>query len=210
MIIPGNLYLLTAPSGAGKTTLSHLLVDTMKNMQRSISYTTRLPRHGEVHGQDYFFVAKSVFDKMIENGDFLECSIVHGYSYGTPLEHVNKNLKSGIDVILAIDWQGARKIREKWKHCNLPGEVISIFILPPSLEILENRLRLRGDNEEIIKSRLEAAQIEVSHYAEFDYLIMNEWLEVAILDMQSIVRSTRLLCDTQILKYENVLNQWLN
>lgn len=204
MHVRGNLYILTAPSGAGKTTLAHQLVATMRNIQLSVSYTTRPARPGEKSGVDYWFVDATQFQAMIEKKAFLEYAQVHGHYYGTSLKQTEAHLKAGIDVILAIDWQGAQKIRQFFN-------AVSIFILPPSRDLLQQRLELRGqDQAKVIAQRLAAAASEVSHYAEFDYLIVNNVLEEAIQDIQSIVRANRLLSPKQALNHAKLLAEWLS
>ncbi len=214
MSIPGNLYILTAPSGAGKTTLARQLVASVENMQLSVSYTTRSPRLGEVQGRDYFFIATETFQQMIEEGAFLEWASVHHCLYGTSFEQTSNSINAGIDVVLAIDWQGAQKIRQIWQDArekrNIGGKVISIFILPPSKQILQQRLHLRGqDNEQVIDYRLKAASAEIAHYKEFDYLVINDVLEKALEEIQSIVRASRLSSEAQGLRHKKLLAQWL-
>jgi guanylate kinase len=218
----GNLYILTAPSGAGKTTLAHRLVSSMPNVQLSISYTTRPPRANETTGKDYFFVDPAIFEKMRLDGAFLEYANVHGYWYGTSSAQIAKNTAAGIDVILAIDWQGAQKIREVWKkEKRIQGNLASIFILPPSQKTLRQRLHQRGqDDEAVIQKRLDAAKGEIAHYAEFDYLVVNDVLEKALKEIQMIIDANRLPAEKQAvdtsnlsvekqaLKYAKLLAEW--
>lgn len=207
----GNLYILTAPSGAGKTTLAEQLIASTENIQRSVSYTTRPPRPGEKNGVDYWFVDQETFENMAIKNDFLEFAKVHDYLYATSLEQTQKYLNSGIDLILTIDWQGAQQVRRVLKDAqHIKNKAISIFILPPSKKILRQRLQSRNqDNADVIENRLAAAAGEISHCTEFDYLIMNDALEKALQDLQAIVRANR-LCETkQSLKYKELLAEWL-
>jgi guanylate kinase len=203
--ISGTLYILTAPSGAGKTTLARQLIASMDNIQLSVSYTTRAIRPGEVSGKDYWFVDDAQFNTMLEEDAFLEHAHVHSYYYGTSRQRVTEQLKAGIDVILAIDWQGARQVRQLFEN-----DVVSIFILPPSKAILQKRLHLRGqDDAAVINKRLDAAKGEIAHYTEFDYVVVNNVLEEAIRDIQSIVRARRLLGSKQALYHAELLAEWL-
>lgn len=186
----GNLYILSAPSGAGKSSLIAALLekDTAKKMMVSVSHTTRQPRPGEENGVHYHFVDVAEFELLIEQGAFLEYAKVFGGNYyGTSLPAIEKNLSAGIDVFLDIDWQGAQQIREK-----VPS-VKSIFILPPSLAELERRLIGRGqDSSDVIAERMSKAMDEISHYNEYDYVIVNDNFEQALADLQSILRAEKL------------------
>lgn len=186
----GNLYILSAPSGAGKSSLIAALLekDTAKKMMVSVSHTTRQPRPGEENGVHYHFVDVAEFELLIEQGAFLEYAKVFGGNYyGTSLPAIEKNLAAGIDVFLDIDWQGAQQIREK-----VPS-VKSIFILPPSLAELERRLIGRGqDSSDVIAERMSKAMDEISHYNEYDYVIVNDNFEQALSDLQSILRAEKL------------------
>ncbi|MDD7545555.1 guanylate kinase [Actinobacillus porcinus] len=186
----GNLYILSAPSGAGKSSLIAALLekDTAKKMMVSVSHTTRQPRPGEENGVHYHFVDVAEFELLIEQGAFLEYAKVFGGNYyGTSLPAIEKNLAAGIDVFLDIDWQGAQQIREK-----VPS-VKSIFILPPSLAELERRLIGRGqDSSDVIAERMSKAMDEISHYNEYDYVIVNDNFEQALADLQSILRAEKL------------------
>jgi len=205
MPVPGNLYILTAPSGAGKTTLAHKLIASMDNIRLSVSYTTRAARPREISGKDYWFVDTAQFNTMIKEGAFLEHAQVHSHYYGTSRHAVAEQLKAGIDLILAIDWQGAQQIRQA-----LQEEVVSIFILPPSKETLRQRLHTRGqDDTAVINKRLAAATGEIAHYAEFDYVVMNDVLEEAVQDIQAIIRANRLLRPKQALRHAELLAEWL-
>jgi guanylate kinase len=173
---------LSAPSGAGKTTLVRRLVELQPELRFSVSYTTRPRRRGESDGRDYFFVDEAEFERMREHGDFLEHASVFGHHYGTGREQVGRLLDAGHDVILEIDWQGARQVRT-----NLPG-AHSIFILPPSLDELERRLRGRStDTDAVIRRRLGQAIDDISHWQEFDYVIVNDDLERAVHELREIL-----------------------
>ena len=191
----GNLYILSAPSGAGKSSLISALLASDSSTQKmvSVSHTTRAPRPGEVEGVHYYFVSKEEFESLIEQDLFLEYAKVFGGNYyGTSLPAIEENLAKGIDVFLDIDWQGAQQIRKK-----VPS-VKSIFILPPSLPELERRLIGRGqDSEEVISERMSKAISEISHYDEYDYVIVNDDFEKALKDLQSILQSERLTKDYQ-------------
>ena len=191
----GNLYILSAPSGAGKSSLISALLASDSSTQKmvSVSHTTRAPRPGEVEGVHYYFVSKEEFESLIEQDLFLEYAKVFGGNYyGTSLPAIEENLAKGIDVFLDIDWQGAQQIRKK------VSSVKSIFILPPSLPELERRLIGRGqDSEEIIAERMSKAISEISHYDEYDYVIVNDDFEKALKDLQSILQSERLTKDYQ-------------
>lgn len=186
----GNLYILSAPSGAGKSSLIAALLgkNTAQKMMVSVSHTTRQPRPGEENGVHYHFVDVAEFELLIEQGAFLEYAKVFGGNYyGTSLPAIEKNIAAGIDVFLDIDWQGAQQIREK-----VPS-VKSIFILPPSLAELEQRLIGRGqDSAEVIAERMSKAMDEISHYNEYDYVIVNDDFEQALADLQSILRAEKL------------------
>ena len=182
----GSLFIVAAPSGAGKTSLVNALVEQQKNIALSVSYTTRTARDGEVAGKDYFFVSPKVFSNMRGRGDFLESAIVFDHSYGTSSEAVFEQLKAGIDVILEIDWQGADQVRN-----NYPKST-GIFILPPSKKALEERLRGRGqDDTAVIKRRMRDAENEISHYVEFDYLIVNDDFDRALAELITIISARR-------------------
>jgi guanylate kinase len=183
----GNLYVVAAPSGAGKTTLVRLLLEQEPAVALSISYTTRGPRPGEQDGREYHFVEAAEFRAMIERGEFLEWAEVHGNYYGTSKKWIADRLTAGSDVLLEIDWQGAQQVRQ------LFAQAIGVFILPPSMEELERRLTGRGtDAAEVIARRLAAAQAEMRHVDEFDYVIINNQLEEALADLRAVVRASRL------------------
>ncbi|ACH82968.1 MULTISPECIES: guanylate kinase [Acidithiobacillus] len=184
----GILWIISAPSGAGKTSLARALVAATPQLRSSVSYTTRPPRPGEAEGADYHFVSMEAFTAMAERGEFLEYARVHGNGYGTSEPWVKSQLFAGTDCLLEIDWQGARQVRER-----LPGQAVSIFILPPSVAALAERLRGRGqDSETVIARRLAAAREELLHYDEFDYLVVNDHFQDALADLQSIVHAEHL------------------
>jgi guanylate kinase len=188
----GNLYVVAAPSGAGKTTLVRLLLEQEKEVNLSISHTTRAPRAGEENGREYHFVAAEEFRAMIAREEFLEWAEVHGNYYGTSKKWIADQLAVDRDVLLEIDWQGAQQVRA------LFPEALGIFILPPSMEELTRRLTGRGtDADDVIARRLAAAQAEMRHVGEFDYVIINDRLEQALDDLRSIVRASRLSLGAQ-------------
>jgi len=204
-----NLFILAAPSGCGKTSLVESLIYTTKNLRVSISHTTRKPRADEVNGTNYHFVSVSEFQKMINEDAFIEHAEVFENLYGTSKKLINDNLNNNIDVILEIDWQGARQV----KH-NLP-RAISIFILPPSKEALELRLKNRAqDDELIIKKRMLDAENQMSHYSEFDYLVINDNFNAALADLESIIsssnnlsKSAHLSLEEQSIKHKKLLKK---
>ena len=183
----GKLYIIAAPSGAGKTSLVKAMVESTPHVRVSVSHTTRTIRPGEKDGVNYHFVEKSEFHDLLSKGEFLEHAEVFGNFYGTSEAWVRKQLETGEDVILEIDWQGAQQVRR------LMPEAVSIFILPPSLEALRERLIGRGtDDMDIIDRRMNQAVSEMSHYGEFDYLVINDEFDLALRDLQTIIRSRRL------------------
>ncbi len=189
----GNLFIVAAPSGAGKTTLVKMLLERDSSIRLSVSTTTRVPRPGEVNGREYHFVDAPTFLALREQGEFLESAEVHGNHYGTSRAWIERQMAAGQDILLEIDWQGAQQVRRLF-----PGS-IGIFILPPSLEELERRLRGRGqDSAEIIARRVAAALDEMRHVKEFDYVIINNKLPEAIEDLQTVVRSVRLRTTSQL------------
>jgi len=200
-MIIGNLFIVTAASGAGKTSLLRALLDLDTQIKHSISYTTRKPRPGEVDGVDYHFVDEAQFLQMLSDGEFLESADVYGARYGTAQASVNTVLQAGCDIVLEIDWQGAEQVRR------LYPQAISIFILPPSMETLAARLNSRGqDSKEVIARRLAAAREEMSHVGEFDYATMNDDFQTALEDLRAIVRTQRLRRDRQLRRYQNLFN----
>ncbi len=182
----GSLFIVAAPSGAGKTSLVNALVARHEDIRLSVSHTTRPPREGEIDGRDYHFVSQQTFADMRDKGDFLESATVFDNSYGTSSVAVQEMLAQGLDVILEIDWQGAQQVR------NNLTDATGIFILPPSKTTLEQRLRNRGqDNEEIIARRMRDAENEISHYVEFDYLIVNDDFDLALENLTAIIMAKR-------------------
>lgn len=188
----GHLYIVAAPSGAGKTTLVRLLLENDPDICLSISTTTRQPRPGEQDGREYNFVDVPVFVERIGNGDFLEWAEVHGNYYGTSKRWIQEQMASGRDVLLEIDWQGAQQVRKVFPAA------IGVFILPPSLEVLQARLSGRGtDSAETIARRIAAARDEMRHVDEFDYVIINDELQQALSNLRSVVGASRLQYETQ-------------
>ena len=179
----GRLYVIAAPSGAGKTSLVRALMEREPGLRFSISCTTRKQRPAEVHGRDYFFVDRASFEAMVAAGEFLEHALVFDNYYGTPRRQVEESLASGQDLILEIDWQGAAQVRRSLPEC------ISVFILPPSRDELERRLRGRGtDSEEVIQRRLRDAASDMTHWREFDHVVVNDVFDRALDELQSIVQ----------------------
>ncbi|MGQ9426873.1 guanylate kinase [Gilvimarinus sp. F26214L] len=200
----GTLFTISAPSGAGKTSLVKALVDSTRGLRVSVSHTTRAIRPGEVDGVNYHFVTRQAFEDMLLNNAFLEHADVFGNLYGTSQGWVEQTLAEGSDVILEIDWQGAAQIRR------LMPETVSIFILPPSRETLRGRLTGRGqDDASVIERRLAEAREEMSHYAECQYLVINDVFEEALADLQSIVRSVRLRLSSQSQRQEQLIRDLL-
>ena len=196
----GNLYIISAPSGAGKTSLIKKLLPAMDKIMVSVSHSTRPQRPGEVDGIDYFFTSVEKFQEIIAHSGFLEYARVFDNFYGTAQSSVEENLNKGIDVILEIDWQGAQQIRHQ-----LPN-TITIFILPPSTDILRQRLQERGqDNEAIIDRRMQDAAKEMSHYAEYDYLVINDDFNTALNALKSIILANRLSIGRQQYQLESLL-----
>jgi len=182
MSAPGRLFVVSAPSGAGKTTLTRRLLAADTNLSFSVSYTTRSPRPGEQEGRDYYYVNREAFEKMISGGELLEYARVFENYYGTGRAQVEANTAAGRHVLLDIDWQGARQVRER-----MPASVL-IFVMPPSLAELERRLRGRAtDSDEVIRRRLSEAREEMSHWAEYDYVVVNDEVERALATLQDIV-----------------------
>ena len=195
----GIIFIVTAPSGAGKSTLIAKVLEEDKNIRLSVSYTTRAPRPGEVDGREYRFVDTATFMAMLERGEFLESAEVHGNHYGTSQAWIRTQRAAGRDILLEIDWQGARQVRRIF------SETIGIFILPPSITELERRMRARGqDSDEVIRRRLAAAADEMSHAAEFDYVIINNDFEQARRDLIAVVRASRLVYSRQLERYPGV------
>ena len=184
----GFLLVLSSPSGAGKTTITRRLLDRDPLLTLSISVTTRPKRPGEVDGADYYFVAPAEFERMVRNGELLESALVFGHSYGTPKKPVEEALRRGRDVVFDIDWQGTQQLAQ-----NAPDDLVSIFVLPPSIEELALRLRSRAqDSDEVVASRMAKAADEMSHWAEYKYIIVNRDLDESLRDVQSILAAERL------------------
>ena len=200
----GTLYIISAPSGAGKSSLVKALTDTNPEIRVSISHTTRAMRPGEVDGVNYHFVSREAFVKMGEHGDFLERAEVFGNFYGTSQSHLQQTLDEGHDLILEIDWQGAEQVRK------LMPQACSIFILPPSLQALHQRLTHRGqDSDEIIAGRMREAVNEMSHYVEYDYLIINDDFSHALDDLKAIFRANQLQQKRQQVRFGMLLAELL-
>ena len=198
--VPGTLFVVAAPSGAGKSSLVNAVLAREPGIVLSISFTSRAPRPGERHAQHYHFVDRAEFERMIAAGDFFEHALVHGDYKGTARQSVQPQLAAGKDVLLEIDWQGARQVREK-----VPDSV-SVFILPPSREALQTRMRNRGqDSEETIARRLAAAREEMSHHDEFDYVIVNEHFDAAAAELRAIFVAHRLRRPVQARRHERLI-----
>jgi guanylate kinase len=186
-VTKGSLYIISAPSGAGKTSLVHAILASLQDVVVSVSHTTRNRREGEVDGTNYHFVDQPRFQQMVDNGDFLEHASVFGNSYGTSRKHIQDQLLAGKDVILEIDWQGAGQIRQLREGCT------GIFILPPSVQALRDRLCNREqDSDDVIESRMQEAVSEMSHYAEFDYIVINDDFDQAREELASIFICNRM------------------
>src|SRR6218665_1279463 len=195
----GTLYIISAPSGAGKSSLVKALTDADQEIRVSVSHTTRAMRPGEVNGVNYHFVERSEFVKMIEHGDFLERAEVFGNLYGTSQSHLQQTLDEGHDLILEIDWQGAEQVRK------LMPQARSIFILPPSLQALHQRLTNRGqDSDEIIEGRMREAVNEMNHYVEYDYIVINDDFATALEDLKAIFRANLLSQEHQQQRYSDL------
>ena len=184
----GLMFVLSSPSGAGKTTLSRMLIERMSGLEMSVSATTRPMRPGEVDGRDYHFIDKAKFDAMLKRGEFLESAVVFENRYGTPRAPVETALSTGQDVLFDIDWQGTQQLREKAR-----ADVVSVFILPPSAADLEKRLHSRAqDSSDVIRGRMNRASHEMSHWAEYDYIVINHDIDEAFAEVQSILKAERL------------------
>lgn len=184
----GLLLVLSSPSGAGKTTLARRLIDVDGEIAMSVSVTTRAPRPGEVEGRDYRFIDEAAFKRMRDNGELLEWARVFDNFYGTPHAPVEVAITSGRDILFDIDWQGAQQLSERMKH-----DVVRVFILPPSAKALEERLRARAqDPPEVVRKRMQAASAEISHWPEYDYVIVNASLEASIAGLEAILTAERL------------------
>jgi guanylate kinase len=197
----GALFIVSSPSGGGKTTLVKALLEAEPELRLSVSHTTRPPRPGEISGREYHFVALREFQRMLEAGEFLESAEIYGNRYGTSQKWIERELADGRDVLLEIDWQGAQQVRR------LMRQVVSIFILPPSPDVLAARLKGRGqDSAEVVQRRLAAARDEISHVSEYDYVIINDDFTRAALDLRSIFRAERLKLARQLARRINLTN----
>ena len=198
----GHLFIICAPSGAGKTSLVAELLKIDSGIRLSVSYTTRAPRNGEVNGRDYHFVTPEDFKARQAAGEFLESALVHGNHYGTSRAWIAGQRAAGSDILLEIDWQGAAQVRR------LIPDAIGIFVLPPSFEALVSRLNTRAtDAPEVISGRLDAARAEISHVRDFDYVIINDQFGVAVQDLVAIVRAQRLRRDAQTARHGGLINR---
>lgn len=199
----GLLFIISSPSGGGKTSLVKALLEAEPEMRLSVSYTTRAARPGEVDGRDYHFVTPPVFERMLLAGEFLESAVIYGNRYGTSQKWIERERAEGHDVLLEIDWQGAQQVR------HLMRQVVSIFICPPSPEVLESRLRSRGqDSEEVVARRLAAARDEIGHVSEYEYVIINDDFNRAAQDLRSIIRAERLKLARQLARNLNLINRF--
>ncbi len=200
----GTLYVISAASGAGKTSLVNAVLEQVDELVVSVSHTTRAPREGEVDSVNYHFVDKQTFETMVEASEFFEHATVFGNMYGTSQQHLQQQLEKGMDVILEIDWQGARQVRQLMPDCK------SIYIVPPSTTALRERLDARGqDDEAVIDQRMREAISEMSHYVEFDYLIINDDFDEARNDLAAIIKGNRMLHQHQQQKHADLLAQLL-
>ncbi len=200
----GTLYIISAPSGAGKTSLVNALIEAEPHIRVSVSHTTRAMRPGESDGVNYHFVSRESFLQMLEHNDFLEHAEVFGNLYGTSQQWLEKTLAEGFDLILEIDWQGAQQVRR------LLPDARSIFILPPSQQALRQRLNNRGqDSDEIIETRMREAVSEMSHYVEYDHLVINDDFAAALQDLKAIFRANNLRQDVQQQRHKTLLTELL-
>jgi guanylate kinase len=201
--VSGNLFIIAAPSGTGKTSLVAELLKRERGLKLSISYTTRAPRLGEVDGREYHFVAGAEFERMIAAGDFLEHAQVHGNHYGTSRRWIEREIAGDHDVLLEIDWQGARQVRALFPR------LIGMFILPPSLGELRRRLQTRGkDSPETIERRLQGAREEISHVLEFEYIIVNDRFEQALEDILAVVHAARVAKGPQSARLAKLIDEF--
>jgi guanylate kinase len=184
----GLMFILSSPSGAGKTTISRMLLEQDRRLRMSVSATTRSPRPGEIDGRDYHFVDQAEFDRRVREGDFLEWAHVFGHSYGTPKAEVKAGLKDGKDYLFDIDWQGTQQLYQK-----LERDVVRVFLLPPSIEELRRRLTSRGtDSAEVIAARMERAKAEISHWDGYDYVIVNDDIDICFAKVVQILAAERM------------------
>ncbi|WP_108645411.1 guanylate kinase [Polynucleobacter rarus] len=202
MSYSGSMIMVVAPSGAGKSSLVAALMATDPALTLSISFTTRKPRPGETNGESYYFISETEFLQRKDSGDFLEWALVHGNYYGTSKSWILEKMQLGQDVILEIDWQGAQQIQR------IVPQATWVFILPPSIAVLEDRLRRRGqDDEKTIEKRLAAAHAELSHLEEADYLVVNEVFDNALLELRHIVCASRLRTHQQVSKLAHLVSE---
>lgn len=201
----GNFYIISAPSGAGKSSLINALLKNAdpNQVKLSISHTTRAIRGKEIDGKDYYFVSKEEFQNLIDQDNFLEWATVFGNFYGTSKTFIENSLAQGCDILLDIDWQGARQIREKFSN------VKTIYILPPSVQALEMRLMERDQDLDLVRGRMLTAQSEIDHYSEFDYLIVNDDFNTALQELQTILQAERLKQQVQKIRYQRLLQDLL-
>jgi len=200
----GTLFIVSSPSGGGKTSLIRALVEHMPNLGTSLSFTTRPKRPDEIDGVHYKFISEAQFLELRNQDEFLEWALVFGHYYGTSKSWIEQHLKQGLDLFLAIDWQGARQLRAAIKHCK------SVFILPPSLPTLEARLLARKqDALDVIQQRMEKARDEITHHTEYDYVIINEDFDAATRELAAIVTATRLSVESQMARHREVFSQLL-
>ncbi|PIE45530.1 MAG: guanylate kinase [Gammaproteobacteria bacterium] len=200
----GRLWVVAAPSGGGKTSLVEAAIEKMDDIVRSVSFTTREKRIGEIDGRDYVFVDKAEFERLIVEKKMLEYETVFDHYYGTSLDFINRYLNDGEDVILTIDWQGSRHVRK------IVPDSKGVFILPPQIGVLEERLRNRGqDNEAVIARRMTEAKEQMSHYKEFDYLIINDDFDVALNELMTILTADRLLRERREVREASIINKLL-
>ncbi|HKT85869.1 MAG TPA: guanylate kinase [Novosphingobium sp.] len=184
----GLMLIMSSPSGAGKTTISRMLLERDGHIRMSVSCTTRTPRPGEVDGKDYHFISQTQFDRMVENEEFLEWAVVFGHCYGTPKAQVKAGIKDGLDYLFDIDWQGTQQLYQK-----LERDVVRVFLLPPSIDELRRRLTGRGtDSAEVIAERMERARSEISHWDGYDYVVVNDDIEACFAKVQQILAAERM------------------
>ncbi len=201
----GTLFVISAASGAGKTSLVKSVLQHVSDIEVSVSHTTRASREGEVDGVDYHFVDKETFQAMVNGSEFIESATVFGNMYGTSRQHIQEQLLKGKDVILEIDWQGARQIRQLMNDCR------TIYVVPPSVAVLRERLTSRGqDDESVINQRMQEAISEMSHYVEFDYLIINDDFDEARDNLAAIIKGNRMLHEHQQQKHADLLAKLLS
>ena len=202
---PGNLFVVAAPSGAGKSSLVKALLELDSHLAVSVSHTTRAPRGQEQHGREYWFIGTDAFREMVDRGDFFEWAEVHGNLYGTSRKAIEEKIAAGADIVLEIDWQGAAQVHRLRPAC------VRIFVLPPSLDCLLSRLTgRRQDGPEVIQRRLSQAREEISHYVEADYLIVNDQFDTALDELCAVVRAERLRVEAQQRRHGALLAELLS